>query len=605
MRSSPSILCLLSAACMVAGCSQTRPFKSGGVSDMKTVASVGDRPLPIVAGEPGASVRAETDDLDRPAPKGSRISGRVYDERGKPAPDVKVRLAVGGTKGGKAVVATTDRSGAFSLHGLHSGSSYTLIAESEDEDGVMSGRAQVKAPQTDVRIALQPRDGSANQGHASIRPARPKVDPISNIDAIDDEPSDEAGEGSDRRINAEDLEPPPAEAAALLSRNNARTRRAPAEVSQAPARGGWNARQPGSKDDRGTSSRSRVRDDGAETDGRPRSDDREAAEADDDGPNPLPPAIDSGSAATTARPRALVEENLVRTAQTEPGGSSGQRTKATRAKRNSDDAKPGALVDQRGGEPSDPQPIPAELLSAQEPGPSDAVRTARRPTWGEVSIKHTELPLDESVAQASSNGARGDQGAITLTSKSPPATSGLSRFLPGSQPLLDDAVKQSSCKIDPSNRRLIDFKLPDVGGKMVSLHDIDADLILLDFWGSWCQPCRKSIPHLLELQTKMAGKRIQVVGVACEKAAAAKDRQASAVKAVRELGITYPVLLSSRDGSCPLQEALQIQFYPTMVLLSRDGKLLAREQGATDITLSRMDRAIASALRSQGSRADD
>ena len=134
---------------------------------------------------------------------------------------------------------------------------------------------------------------------------------------------------------------------------------------------------------------------------------------------------------------------------------------------------------------------------------------------------------------------------------------------------------------------------------MVSLHDIDADVILLDFWGSWCQPCRKSIPHLIELQSKLAGKRVQVIGIACEKAAKAADRQASAAKAVQELGITYPVLLSSRDGSCPLQEALQVQFYPTLVLLSRDGRLLAREHGATDVTLPRMDRAIATALQGQ------
>ena len=63
-------------------------------------------------------------------------------------------------------------------------------------------------------------------------------------------------------------------------------------------------------------------------------------------------------------------------------------------------------------------------------------------------------------------------------------------------------------------------------------------------------------------------------------------------KAIQELGINYPVLLSSKDGSCPMQQALQIQFYPTMILLDRDGKLLAREQGATEVTMSRMDRAI-------------
>jgi thiol-disulfide isomerase/thioredoxin len=171
--------------------------------------------------------------------------------------------------------------------------------------------------------------------------------------------------------------------------------------------------------------------------------------------------------------------------------------------------------------------------------------------------------------------------------------------------LLDEAVKQSACSIDAADRRLIDFKLPDLNGKMVSLHDVDADLILLDFWGSWCQPCRKSIPHLIELQKKFAGKRVQVIGVACEKAASPRDRQISAAQAVRELGINYPVLLSGRDGSCPLQQALQIQFYPTMVLVSRDGKLLAREQGATDVTLPRMDRAIALALRGKVEPTED
>jgi hypothetical protein len=46
-----------------------------------------------------------------------------------------------------------------------------------------------------------------------------------------------------------------------------------------------------------------------------------------------------------------------------------------------------------------------------------------------------------------------------------------------------------------------------------------------------------------------------------------------------------------------VQEALQIQFYPTMILLDRDGKLLAREQGATEVTMARIDRAINTALR--------
>ena len=152
------------------------------------------------------------------------------------------------------------------------------------------------------------------------------------------------------------------------------------------------------------------------------------------------------------------------------------------------------------------------------------------------------------------------------------------------------------CRFDSSNRRLVDFQLPGLDGKTVSMHDIDADVILLDFWGSWCAPCRTSIAHLTELQTSLGGKRLQVIGIACEKGATLQDRRASASKAMQELGINYPVLLSSKEGSCPLQQALQIQFYPTMILLDREGKLLAREQGATEVTMSRMDRAINTAL---------
>ena len=139
---SQCLLCL----CLVtglAGCSQTAGLRAGAApnSSIRTVASVGDRPLPIVAGEPGSSLRAEDDIPDPPAATGSRISGRVYDDRGKPVPNAKVRLAVGGAAGGKVADATTDRSGAFTLHGMCAGSSYTVIAEHQGNDGTRYGCA--------------------------------------------------------------------------------------------------------------------------------------------------------------------------------------------------------------------------------------------------------------------------------------------------------------------------------------------------------------------------------------------------------------------------------------------------------------------------------
>jgi thiol-disulfide isomerase/thioredoxin len=153
-------------------------------------------------------------------------------------------------------------------------------------------------------------------------------------------------------------------------------------------------------------------------------------------------------------------------------------------------------------------------------------------------------------------------------------------------------------------RQVEDFQLPDTQGRMVALHDLDADLILVDFWGTWCPPCRKSIPHLNEIQKTLGGKKMQVIGIACERTPA-KDRTAKVVQTIKDLKINYPVLITGMDGTCPVQEALQIQFYPTMILLDRQGRILWREQGATDVTMARMDRFILRNLNRPGSSGSD
>ncbi len=180
MRSAPSTFCLLTLVCILAGCSQTGGFRASNPSNMKTVASVGDKPLPIVAGEPGASLRAETEELDRPEASGSRISGRVYDERGKPVPGAKVRLAVGSAIGGKVVSATTDRSGAFTLHGLRPGSSYTVIAEYEEDEGTKVGRGRPRRPRPifallSSRATAIPLRGTGRSGRPSRESTRSRM----------------------------------------------------------------------------------------------------------------------------------------------------------------------------------------------------------------------------------------------------------------------------------------------------------------------------------------------------------------------------------------------------------------------------------------------
>ena len=243
--------------------------------------------------------------------------------------------------------------------------------------------------------------------------------------------------------------------------------------------------------------------------------------------------------------------------------------------------------------------------AADSPDPDSSAEPRPRPTWRELSFNRADVPFDESIRLAAGDASPHNKRVITLTSASEPVKPRLSRLLAGTRPPLDAAVTQTVCQIDPAEGRLVDFQLPGLDGKMVSLHDIDADVILLDFWGSWCKQCKESIPHLGELQARWPGKRLQVVGIACEKGASIQDRRASAAKGAQDLGIKYPVLVSSMDGSCPVQKGLQVKFYPTMLLLDRNGRLLEREQGATEITLARIDHAVDSALGNHAARLED
>ena len=96
-----------------------------------------------------------------------------------------------------------------------------------------------------------------------------------------------------------------------------------------------------------------------------------------------------------------------------------------------------------------------------------------------------------------------------------------------------------------------------------------------------------------------------MIGIACEREATFEARRDAAAAAAAQFGINYPVLVTSKEGPCPVQQALRVQFYPTMIVLDREGNILQFEQGATDATLGRIDRVIAKAVRDGEARSAD
>lgn len=650
---------LLGVGCSgLVGCSQTGWMRSTDPPEIKTVASINGKPVSTVSGEPGTGTARREDNEDtapRPA-LGSRISGRVVDEEGRPVANAMVRLGVGGSSGGRVNFATTDRSGAFTLHRLRPGTDYTLIAESQGEDGMLSGRVQSRAPRTDAQITISARDRETEaepRGKVLAAKMRSALFPDEETDGFPGTVHSRVAAAPEAR---QETAPPAAESAR-------RTPRMPhllasgssAGSSADPDRDGGSARsRPESDRGRGVA----AGDDGR--DGPPQPEPI-AASGDDEGENPLPPAGESRAVLTSRgpgrasraydeRPRkssdaAVESSDGVAPASYSRNGESDtadgeqavirpRRTPTFRPGGRSASSRSARPVERRGS--ADAAGEGAASSTYEGAAPSGR-RKKHKTTWRELAISPDDVPYDEALRRSSldEDDIAEDQGVVRAVipqesgrapeprrKSNPPSESesqpqlqpapvdtgrrtmparpgrrgepstvaarGSVQRAPSRSPVPDEGI----CRLDAGGRRIVDLQLPGLDGRMMSIKDFDADVIILDFWGSWCRQCEKSIEYHRRLQEEL-GRKVQVIGIACEKSDDPEARRRAAEAATRRLGINYPVMVTGMQGSCPVQRALRVQFYPTIVVLDRQGNILQFEQGATDATLSRIDRAVA------------
>jgi thiol-disulfide isomerase/thioredoxin len=118
-----------------------------------------------------------------------------------------------------------------------------------------------------------------------------------------------------------------------------------------------------------------------------------------------------------------------------------------------------------------------------------------------------------------------------------------------------------------------DFKLTSLDGKPLTLANAHGKVILLNFWATWCGPCRAEIPDLIQLQNKYRD-RLQILGLVVD-----DDDQDAIKEFVEKFGINYPVAIASNDTRIQYGG---IAALPTSFVLDAEGRIVQKHEGLRD-----------------------
>lgn len=125
-----------------------------------------------------------------------------------------------------------------------------------------------------------------------------------------------------------------------------------------------------------------------------------------------------------------------------------------------------------------------------------------------------------------------------------------------------------------------DFQKVDKDGKPIRLSDYRGKYVLLDFWGSWCGPCRASHPHLKELQAQYGPRGLEVINIASENGRKAREIW---LQAIEEDGMTWTQILNNEgQEQCDVVKLFAITAFPTKVLIDPEGKIIVKAVGESE-----------------------
>ena len=146
------------------------------------------------------------------------------------------------------------------------------------------------------------------------------------------------------------------------------------------------------------------------------------------------------------------------------------------------------------------------------------------------------------------------------------------RFMQFYNAFQDDLVRMAGAIETAEGGSYVNFELRDINGKETLFSSIveNNKYTLLDFWASWCAPCRKSVPEIEALYNKYGKKGLAVVSLSLDTDAEAWK------KCVADLGMKWTQLCNPEGGSHQVGQAYGIEYIPTILIIGRNGEIVSR-----------------------------
>jgi cytochrome c biogenesis protein CcmG/thiol:disulfide interchange protein DsbE len=157
----------------------------------------------------------------------------------------------------------------------------------------------------------------------------------------------------------------------------------------------------------------------------------------------------------------------------------------------------------------------------------------------------------------------------------------------------------SACTVKEEEERkpAADFSIPDLEGKLVSLSDYKGQVVMINFWATWCTPCREEIPGFVELQTKYGPEGFTILGLTIDTIDPEEVKEFAI-----EFKMNYPVLYLGKQKKQVMKDYFNFRGIPTSFLIDRDGLIIRKVTGLMEKSF--WDKEIRTALKEKENSQD-